>query len=245
MKILVVEDEDISRKLVDSILTKNGYETLLAASVREGIAHLNSENHISLIILDIMMPDEDGYALLRYLKKQKSNAKIPVLMCSAAGDKFSVIQSASLGAIDYIRKPVDSKLLLTKVKDVLNKGNKTVLIVDDEEMIRNLLKNTLEREKFDVLTADSGPNALKLMESNDVNIVISDIQMEEMTGLDLLVKIKSNYSDIPVILITGHTGKYDKDDVMAAGADGYIIKPFKNVEIIRSVQDILRRCHAH
>lgn len=191
------------------------------------------------------MPNEDGYSLLRYLKKQESKFKIPVLMCSTCGDKFSVIHSASLGAADYIRKPIESELLLTKVKDMLNRGNKTVLIVDDEEMIRNLLKNTLEREKYDVLTADSGVTALKVLASNRVNAVISDIQMSNMDGLELLVQIKLYYPDVPVLMITGQFSKYNNDDVMSAGADGYIAKPFKNLDIIRTLQNLLRKCHTH
>ncbi|RKX19212.1 MAG: hypothetical protein DRP51_07800 [Candidatus Zixiibacteriota bacterium] len=245
MKILIVEDDDVSRKLVDSILTKNNYETLLASSVQEAITFLKSNNHVSLIILDIMMPDEDGYSLLKYLNRQESISKIPVLMCSAVGDKFSVIHSASLGAADYIRKPIESELLLAKIRDMLNKGNKTVLIVDDEEMIRNLLKNTLEREKYDVLTADSGVTALKVLASNRINVVISDIQMSNMDGFELLVQIKSHYPDVPVLMITGQLGKYNKDDAMLAGADGYIAKPFKNLDIIKTLQDILGKCHAH
>jgi len=244
MKILIVEDDKVSRSLVDGILEKSGYETLLAESVQEAIVHLESNNHISLIILYIMMPVEDGYSLLRYLNDQEIDPQIPVIMCSAAGDKYSVIHSASLGAVDYLKKPIDSKLLMTKVRNIINKWEKSILIVDDEAMIRNLLKNTLEREKYGVFTADSGMNALQVLASNHIDIVISDIHMDGMNGLELLAQIKIHYPNIPVIMITGHSGKYDKDDVISAGADGYITKPFKNIEIIKTIQNITKRSHA-
>jgi len=245
MKILIVEDDSVSQKIVDTILTKNGYETLLASSVKEGIKHLKSTRQISVVILDIMMPDEDGYSLLRYINENQGKVKVPVIMCSTVGDESAVLQSAALGALDYIRKPIESKLLLSKVKNVLNKRNKTVLVVDDEKMIRDLLKNTLERDRIEVLVADSGKSALELVESNNVNVIISDIQMDEMSGLDLLVQIKMRYPEIPVIMITGHGRKYDKDAVISAGADGYITKPFNNLEILRIVNDLLTKNYTH
>ena len=244
MKILIVEDDKVSSKLIDTILTKNGYETLLAASVQEGISYLESTSHISLIVLDIMMPDEDGFTLLKHLSRQELKMKIPVLMCSAAGDKDSVVKSAALGAVDYIRKPIEPELLQTKVKNIISKWWKTALIVDDEKIIREILKNTLERERFDVLLAESGVAALKLLSSKQVDVVISDIQMPEMSGMDLLSQIKAHYPDLPVIMITGQSGKFDKDDVLTAGADGYINKPFKNIDIIKTVHDVTNQSYA-
>jgi len=116
MKILIVEDDKVSIKLVDSILTKNGYETRLAESVKEAIDKIETGEKISLIILDIRLQDKDGFSLLVYLKSKKLRKEIPVIMCSSAEDEDTVMQSINLGAIGYMKKPVKSEILLSMMR---------------------------------------------------------------------------------------------------------------------------------
>ncbi len=240
MKILIVDDDKVSEKLVNSILTKCGYEVLLARSVQEAIDIIKSGERISLIILDINLPDKKGFSLLTFLKSKKLNRKIPVIMCSSAEDKDSVMRSISLGAVGYLKKPVKSEILLSKIKEILAKKHRTVLIVDDEKTIRDILKITLEREGFNTVAVKTGVETLKILDSQHIDAVISDIQMDGMDGLELLKAIRSKHGELPVMMISGHSNKYSTTDMDMAGADGYITKPFKNLEIIEAVRDILK-----
>ena len=87
------------------------------------------------------------------------------------------------------------------------------------------------------LTAADGQQALDLLETHKyIKAVISDIVMPNVDGFELLARIKSNYPGIPVLLITGHGGRYERKDVISAGADGYITKPFKNIEIVNTLK---------
>lgn len=242
MKILIVEDEKVSEKLVDSILTKCGYDALSARSVQEAIDIIKSGEKISLIILDINLPDEKGFSLLAFLKSKKLNLKIPVIMCSSVEDKDSVMQSISMGAVGYLKKPVKSEILLSKVKEIMAKKHRTILIVDDEKTIRDLLSTTLEREGFNTVDVESGVDALKILSAHHIDAVISDIRMEGMSGLELLKTIRSKYNKMPVMMITGHSSKYSKTDMDMAGADGYITKPFKNLELLEAVRNVLKSC---
>ncbi len=239
MKILVVEDDKVSKKLIDSILTKNGFETLLADSVKAAVDHINSGEKISLIILDLDLPDKDGFSLLTYLKSQKLIRKMPVIICSSAEDKNSVMQSISLGAVGYLKKPIKSEILLPKIAEIISKRHQTILIVDDEKMVRELLRVTLEREGYNTVAAKSGDEALNILNTHHIDAVISDIQMNEMNGLELLKAIRLKQNALPVMMITGHSKKYSKADMDMAGADGYITKPFKNFEIIAAVRNVL------
>ncbi len=241
MKILIVEDDSVSQKLADSILTKNGYETLLAGSVDEAIKQVETGGKICLTLLDIKLPDKDGYSFQVYLKSKKLYNSIPVVMCSSAEDKESVMQSISFGAVGYLKKPIKSETLLPKIEEVLSKKFRTILIVDDEKMIRDLLRATLEREGYNTAIAESGVEALKILESRKIAAVLSDIQMERMTGIELLKTIKTKYSDLPVMLITGQTNKYSKNDENLAGANGLITKPFKNLEILEAVRKMFSK----
>ncbi len=240
MKILVVEDDKVSEKLADSILTKNGFETLLADSVKAAVNHIHSGEKISLIILDLNLPDKDGFSLLTYLKSQKLIRKMPVIICSSAEDKNSVMESISLGAVGYLKKPIKPEILLPKIAEIISKRHQTVLIVDDEKMVRELLRVTLEREGYNTVAAESGEDALQILDNHHIDAVISDIQMNEMSGLDLLKAIRLKQNELPVMMITGHSKKYSKVDMDMAGADGYIIKPFKNFEIINAVRNVIK-----
>ncbi len=113
---------------------------------------------------------------------------------------------------------------------------KTVLVVDDERVIRNLLRRTLDREGYRVVTASDGVEALERLSGTRIDIVISDIMMPNMDGMELLVEIKCNYPLIPVILITGFSGKFTGKQAMEAGAEDFIVKPFKNHDIRYALQ---------
>ncbi len=113
-----------------------------------------------------------------------------------------------------------------------------ILIVDDDRVILDVLAKIVERQGIKALKATDGNEALKILESHEVIGVISDIAMSGMSGLDLLTAIKSRFSNIPVLLITGHAGKYQEEDVTVLGADGFISKPFKNTEIMAKLKSL-------
>ncbi len=238
MKLLCVEDDPISLKFIIEILDKAGYETLSATSVAKAISLLESISCVELIISDIMMPDQDGYDLLRYLKANIKFKHIPVIMATASDDQETVVKCVKLGAKDYIVKPVNRDLLIQKAKRILKSGKRTVLVVNDEQPILEMLSNIIDREGFKTYQAQSGIDALKTMESNCIDIVFSDIQMQGMTGLELLSKIKDKHPHVKVVLVTGYATKYNHAKVSEQGADGFITKPLKNIEIIDTLKNI-------
>jgi len=237
MKILIVEDDRVSQRLANNILVKNNYETLLAGSVQEAIKQTVGEK-ICMVLLDIKLPDQEGFAFQVYLKSRRLHKSIPVVMCSSSEDEDSVIKSISHGAIGYIKKPLTSAILLPKVEEVLSKTFKTILIVDDEKMIRDLLRNTLEREGYNTAIADSGIDALKIIQSRKIDAVFSDIEMEGMTGIELLKMIRTTDNDLPIMLISGHANKYSKDDKDLVNVNGIITKPFRNFDILQAVENL-------
>ncbi len=109
--------------------------------------------------------------------------------------------------------------------------DRKVLIVDDDESVRNMLSIVLKRENYSVLTADSGKRAVELLKKNKINLVISDIKMPEMDGIELLNIIKEKKEKIPVIMITGHASTVDAIEAMKIGAEQYITKPFNIDEL--------------
>lgn len=117
----------------------------------------------------------------------------------------------------------------------------SVLVVDDEQFIRQLLVRTIKREGYLVSEAGDGRKALDILSEKHIDIVISDIKMPNMDGWQLLEEIKKEYPEISVILITAYAGDHTPENAIEAGADYFITKPFKNVEIARTLTGLMNR----
>ena len=114
----------------------------------------------------------------------------------------------------------------------------SVLIVDDEKCIRDILSRIIEREGFMVTVAVDGSEAFEKIQKARYDYVISDINMPNMTGLELLKKIKDLNRKIRVLLITSRAGEYSPQQILREGADFFITKPFKNAEIARTLRTL-------
>ena len=112
----------------------------------------------------------------------------------------------------------------------------TILVVDDEVMMRQLLEKILGREGYRVLSAADGEEALAVMGREEISIVISDLQMPGMSGFDLLKAVKKDHPQTGVIMMTAYGDTYTVMDALLLGADEYITKPFKSFEISMVVE---------
>ena len=118
--------------------------------------------------------------------------------------------------------------------------NKTILVVDDEKNIREGLALALELEKYNVLTAHSGKSAWKLINKNEVDLVITDLRMDEMSGEELLKKIVSSYPNIPVVMLTGHGTIETAVTAMRNGAVDFFTKPLDLDRLLLLVKKSLK-----
>lgn len=116
----------------------------------------------------------------------------------------------------------------------------TVLVVDDEQAIADIIKFNLEREGYEVLTAKDGRDALNTLEESSVNLVLLDVMMPEMDGFTCLKEIRKD-SKVPVIMLTAKEEEVDKVLGLELGADDYVVKPFSMRELIARVKANLRR----
>ena len=105
-KILVIDDEEINRRVLTRLLTSFGHEAVTAASGREGLDLLGPE--VDLVLLDIMMPDMDGFAVCRVLRSMEPYREIPVIMVTALTAKEDRLLAVEAGASDFVSKPIDS-----------------------------------------------------------------------------------------------------------------------------------------
>jgi len=118
--ILVVDDEEYIRRLISRILSDAGYAVVQAASGKEALERMN-DSDISLILLDIRMPDLDGFQTLTLIRKQYS---VPVIMVTGLGEVTSVSDALSLGADDYVKKPFQARELIARIEAKLRRTRK-------------------------------------------------------------------------------------------------------------------------
>ncbi len=234
MSILVVEDDRLSRKLIVAILEEHDYTVVTKPAAADAWEFLESGEPCELIVTDMMMPVMDGLTLIRKVKSDRRFRRIPIFLCTSVSDKETIVKGIQAGVADYILKPVKGEVLVSKIKECLDRSEGAVLVVDDEILIRKLLTKTFQREGWPVVAAESGEQALEILNTTRVKVVVSDIVMPEMDGFELMSNVKGVDPKIPVVLISGRAGR-TREDVMAAGAADFIPKPFNNTEIISRI----------
>src|SRR5699024_3420073 len=115
-----------------------------------------------------------------------------------------------------------------------------ILIADDEKEIRNLLKKYLERELYKVDVAVNGEEALRLFDKDQYNLIILDLMMPKIVGIEVCIRLRNN-TNIPILMLTAKEQEDDKVLGLGIGADDYITKPFSINEVIARVKSLMRR----
>jgi two-component system chemotaxis response regulator CheY len=119
---------------------------------------------------------------------------------------------------------------------------KTILIVDDSESIRELVGLTLESSGYQVIKGVDGKDALRFLDGRELDLVITDLNMPEMDGIQLIREVRANstYSTIPILMLTTESQATKKDEAKAAGATGWIVKPFVQEKLLQVVKKVIR-----
>jgi CheY-like chemotaxis protein len=155
----------------------------------------------AVITLDVMMPGTDGWAVLAALKGDPLTADIPVIMVTIVDDKNLGV---ALGATDYVTKPIDWHRLMTIIRRNAHNGANKLLIVEDDERMREMLRRTLEKGGWTVAEATNGRTGLLALEQNAPNLILLDLMMPEMDGFQFMQELRRSavWRQIPVIVIT-------------------------------------------
>src|SRR5262249_11514344 len=196
--VLVIDDEAVVRDLMQRFLAKEGFRVLTAANGDEGL-RLAREQRPDAITLDVMMPGIDGWTVLSTLMASPDLSEIPVIMLTIVDDRKT---GYALGASEYLTKPIDRERLIA----VLTKYRRDlpVLVVDDDEGVRLLLRRILEAEGYGVIEADNGRSALEVMGERLPGAILLDLMMPQMDGFEFLSTLheREAWRQIPVVIIT-------------------------------------------
>ena len=230
-RILIVDDEEDLRELVQYNLKKAGYQTVLACDGLEALDVLEKDNQIDLILLDLMMPKMGGLEVCRVLKFREACKHIPILMLTAKGEESDIVLGLELGADDYMTKPFSNRVLVARIKTILRRS----LVVAEENLessgfVRgdlelNLLTRTITIKGEKVKTTFNEFEIVKLLAKNpgwvkSRNQIIKAVHGEGYPVTDRAIdvqivglrkKLKALGSHIETVRGVGYRFKEDED----------------------------------
>lgn len=248
MRILVVEDDSKSARLIRDILELRGHSIIEASNGLSAMRMIN-DRVPDLIFMDINLPGMDGITLTKLIKTSSKTNKIPIIALTAAAMKGDRSRFVQAGCDDYISKPFHVRDVL----DVLNKyGRSTVqdspvqppvvLVADDGHQNIELIHATLSPLGYNVISANNGIQALEKIRTLHPDIALINVIMPQLDGIEVCKNIKSDeyYSTIPVIMITALDDADAKMRALSAGADEFLTKPIDRSELIVRVGNLLK-----
>ena len=239
MKIILVHNRVDYYESLNRVLRQNKYEVLIENSVDRSIATILSNPGIDLVVSDLDVPEQGGLYLLNYLKSRPRLEKLPVIIASIAPQKETVQVCLVLGAREVVPLPVSDEAFLGTVNRVIASSKRTILLVASEPAIVDSAVETLEFEGFRVLIAGSAKAALNILGSEKVDVVVSDMTLPGMPGLEFLISAKATRRQVPVILIAELGRSIKPEQAIAAGADALIRKPLLKTKMIFAIEKAL------
>lgn len=200
-KVLVIEDDYATSKLLSNYLNKWGYEPTIVNSAEQTLQIADKELFLA-ILMDIVLPDSNGLELLQQLRKIPNTKKTPVIICSVEAEQ----QKAFLmGAVEYFVKPINYKYLVEVLTHYRLRKDSNILIVDDDVPTLNLLKESVQQAGFNPVAESHSSQVMGKIENINIDLAIIDLDMPEINGFDLIKLIKSKPANakLPIIIYTG------------------------------------------
>lgn len=236
-RILVIDDDPMVQQLLLRELQSEGFEVLTAADGIKGLDLARSAAPAA-IVLDLLLPRIDGWSVLGTLKSDPAVAGIPVILLSVEEQRA---RGLSLGAFEYLIKPVEPERLVEVVRRAIAPGNGDILIVDDDPDVRTTVSRRLREEGFGTKEAASGEAALAALRMAVPSLIILDLVMPGLDGFAVLQRVRERGLTVPVLIVTGKDLTVRERETLQQGLVHVIHKSGVSVDMVvkearRSVQ---------
>ncbi len=229
--ILIVEDDENFARILKKQCHEKGFKFLYAASGEAGL--MMAEKYLpNAMILDIKLPGIDGITVLDRIKENPKIRHIPVHMMSALEETIDVFQK---GAIGYLTKPISPEKLddaFTKMEDFINHKVKDLLIIEDDNTMRQQIIDVIGREEVNPTGVATGEEAIEMLRLMKFDCIVMDLGLPDMTGFELLKKLENEHRQNlpPVIIYTGKELTLEENAELKKHTDSIIIKGVKSEE---------------
>ncbi|MBZ5577156.1 MAG: response regulator [Acidobacteriia bacterium] len=262
--VLVVDDNYTNRRILEEILAGWHMHPVLAGHGAEALRQL--ENAVEagraypLVVVDAHMPEMDGFQLAERIRGNPKLSETSLMMLSSAGQRGDASRCRELGMAAYLTKPVARAELHDAIVRVLagraetepqvplvtrhslraSRREPRILLAEDNPVNRTLAIRLLQKRGYQVEVASNGREAVEKFTGGGFDAVLMDVQMPDMDGFEATAAIRAReagtIAHIPIIAMTAHAMKGDRDRCFASGMDGYVTKPIRPEELVRQIE---------
>jgi CheY-like chemotaxis protein/nitrogen-specific signal transduction histidine kinase len=274
VRVLIVDDNRTNRRILEGVLKRWEMRTTSVEGGADGIMQLlaawEAGDPFGLIISDLLMPKMDGFDFIERIRRKPEISTAMIMLLTSAGCRGDARRCEELGVSAYLMKPVRQSELREAIARVLGAQQETgaiplitryaladardpdaylsVLLAEDNAVNQRLAARLLEKRGHRVTVTANGREAVEAIQKGAYDLVFMDVQMPEMDGFEATAAIreieKRNGAHLPVIALTAHAMKGDKERCLAAGMDGYLSKPIRPPELDQILEMYVARRNA-
>ena len=271
VKVLLVDDNQTNRRILEGMLGRWQMHSTSVEDGEEALAQLSAAREagkpFGLILTDMHMPKMNGFTLIERIRTRPELATATIMMLTSAGHRGDAARCQELGVAAYLLKPIRQSELREAIARVLGAREQDgaiplitrfsvqdarepssflrVLLAEDNAVNQRLAVRLLEKRGHHVVVAGNGREALEALEKGSFDLVFMDVQMPEMDGLEATAAIrdkeKSSGLHQPIIALTAHAMKGDREKCLAGGMDGYLTKPIRPPELDGILEEYVSR----
>jgi PAS domain S-box-containing protein len=271
VNVLVVDDNRTNLRILEGMLKRWEMKSISVKGGEEALAELDRSRKAgesySLILMDMHMPKMDGFSLVERIRLRPELATATIMMLTSAGHRGDAARCQELGVAAYLLKPIRQSELREAIARVLGAREHTgaiplitrfslqdardpaaclrVLLAEDNPVNQRLVVRLLEKRGHRVVVVANGLEALEMLERQKFDLVLMDVQMPQMDGLEATAAIREKERGgrprTPVIALTAHAMKGDREKCLAAGMDAYLSKPMRPLELDEALENYVAR----
>lgn len=265
LPVLVVDDNRTNRRILEDVLTNWGMQPTLAADGHAALALMddavNRGTPFRLALLDVMMPDMDGFAVAERIRQDSRLMDCVLVMLSSAGQTENSARCQELGIARYLIKPVkqsDLRATILRVLDTQGEQSletkptaiqvadtwrsRRILLAEDGLVNQQVARELLEARGHQVVVVNNGREAVEALEHGSFDLVLMDVQMPEMDGFEATAAIRqkeqSTGHHMHIVAMTAHAMKGDRERCLKAGMDAYLSKPILSKALYATVEGV-------
>jgi two-component system sensor histidine kinase/response regulator len=267
---LVVDDNATNRRILEATLRRWGFLPTLAESGAAALIALRQGQAqgkpFPLVLLDFQMPDMDGFQVVEQIRGIPELSHTTIMMLSSVGEGSDSARCRALGVTSYLTKPVRQQLLLDAIRAALSGAQRPdrpllrpraattqrplgrthrILVAEDNPVNRRLVQVLLQRRGYEPVLVVDGSEAVRAVEGGAFDLVVMDVQMPVMDGFEATATIRvaeqGTGRHIPILALTAHALKGDREACLRAGMDAYVTKPIQAPEFFAAMERLLEQ----
>lgn len=267
LPVLVVDDNLTNQRILEETLLGWHMRPTTVASGREALLAMECQNNTGvafpLVLVDGQMPEMDGFTLVEHVKHNPALDGALIMMLTSASQSGDAARCRELGLAAYLTKPIKKSELLQSLLDALgmqsqnekasrlathkspfeNHSNLSILLAEDNVVNQKLALHLLEKQGYRVVVANTGIEVLACLREQSFDLILMDIQMPKMDGFETTAAIREKERitgiHMPIIAMTAHAMKGDRERCLRAGMDGYISKPILARELFDTIENLI------